>query len=90
MINKACSNRRNGHPQIDAILTIIAAIQYPYLIVFTELYVEDSRSVTHLYIAISVAALLLSLSTALASYKSKTNYVLIVSSQLPRAIFKKL
>lgn len=69
--------------KIDAVLTIFAATSYPYLIAYTsELYVDSSRSVTIMYFTIGLAALILSISTVWASFKSKTNYVLVVSTKL--------
>jgi hypothetical protein len=65
--------------QIDAILTFFAASQYPYLIPYVnELYIPSS--ITSIYSAVGAAAILLSISTAIASYKSSTNYVLVVSA----------
>lgn len=66
--------------QIDAVLTFFAASQYPYLIPYiNELYLPNAHSITIVYSAIGAAAILLAISTALASYKSSTNFVLVVS-----------
>lgn len=67
---------------IDAILTIFAASSYPYLIdySYSDLYIDSSRSITVVYTSLSVAAILVAISTAVASYKGATSYVLIVSS----------
>ena len=43
-----------------------------------ELHVSDSRPIAIVYSASALAAILLALSTGWASYKSKTNYVLVV------------
>lgn len=57
----------------------MAAIQYPYLIDYynDDLYIASSRTIAIVYSALAVAATLIAISTALACYKSSTNYVLI-------------
>ena len=66
--------------QFDAVLTIHAAFKYPYLIAYVnELYIPSSRAITIIYSGIGVAAILLSISTAMASFRTVSNYSLIVS-----------
>lgn len=67
-------------PQIDAVLTLLAASRYPYLIAYIDqLYIQDSQSVRFVYSAVAIATLVISITTAVASFKSATNFVLVVS-----------
>ena len=69
--------------KIDAVLTLFAACQYPYLITYIDqLYLSDSLPIAVGYSAIAAVALLVSVSSAVASYKSTTNFVLIVSRKI--------
>lgn len=60
---------------------IFAAINYPYLIDYynDDLYITGSRAIAIVYSGSAIVAILISVSTAIASYKNATNYVVIVS-----------
>lgn len=77
----AVIRNRSASNQVDALLTFFAASQYPYLIAYTDqLYIENSRTISFVYSALGIAALLLTITTAVASIKSATNFVLVVST----------
>lgn len=64
--------------QIDGILTIIEAGEYPYIVNgFNDLYMPDSHPITVIYSVVAVAAILLSLSTGVVCYRSSTNYTVV-------------
>lgn len=68
----------NKRYQADAVLTIYAANLYPYLDhANDDLYISSSRMIAVIYSGISMVTILLALSTAFASYKSASNFVLI-------------
>lgn len=70
--------------QVDAILTILAAIQYPYLIDYYNEYISSSSTIAIAYSAIASVAILIAISTAIACYKNVSTYILIVSTKFDR------
>lgn len=74
--------------KIDAILTILAAVQYPYLIDYNndDLYISSSRTIAIVYSGVALMAFLIAISTAVACYKNVTTYILIVSNLIVEVV----